>query len=109
MIRRPPRSTLFPYTTLFRSPEPDRLVLARNGPELEEVPPRRAAAAWGGVGARPGSGSEVEDGLQHSAERERRGTRGGFPEPRAVRKANPDAATGHTPDTLLPRGRVPAG
>src|SRR2546422_8171260 len=24
MIRRPPRSTLFPYTTLFRSPEQDR-------------------------------------------------------------------------------------
>src|SRR2546422_7160994 len=23
MIRRPPRSTLFPYTTLFRSPRPD--------------------------------------------------------------------------------------
>jgi len=23
MIRRPPRSTLFPYTTLFRSAEPD--------------------------------------------------------------------------------------
>src|SRR5256885_6811985 len=23
MIRRPPRSTLFPYTTLFRSPKPD--------------------------------------------------------------------------------------
>src|SRR3712207_7681598 len=28
MIRRPPRSTLFPYTTLFRSPHP-RLVLWR--------------------------------------------------------------------------------
>src|SRR5687768_18097317 len=28
MIRRPPRSTLFPYTTLFRSyGEPDRLVM----------------------------------------------------------------------------------
>src|SRR2546430_7135876 len=26
MIRRPPRSTLFPYTTLFRSPEQSRLV-----------------------------------------------------------------------------------
>src|SRR5438067_4770246 len=26
MIRRPPRSTLFPYTTLFRSPGPPRLV-----------------------------------------------------------------------------------
>src|SRR3989442_8460889 len=25
MIRRPPRSTLFPYTTLFRSPAPERL------------------------------------------------------------------------------------
>src|SRR5256885_6945344 len=24
MIRRPPRSTLFPYTTLFRSPQPRR-------------------------------------------------------------------------------------
>src|SRR2546426_4997260 len=23
MIRRPPRSTLFPYTTLFRSPDPE--------------------------------------------------------------------------------------
>src|SRR3712207_9539949 len=26
MIRRPPRSTLFPYTTLFRSAEPFRVV-----------------------------------------------------------------------------------
>src|SRR5688572_33013807 len=26
MIRRPPRSTLFPYTTLFRSPERDAAV-----------------------------------------------------------------------------------
>src|SRR5438046_6056942 len=25
MTRRPPRSTLFPYTTLFRSPDPDAL------------------------------------------------------------------------------------
>src|SRR2546430_10733180 len=32
MIRRPPRSTLFPYTTLFRSFEPeDGLVLDRPG------------------------------------------------------------------------------
>src|SRR6476619_8332882 len=29
MIRRPPRSTLFPYTTLFRSTLPLRLVRAR--------------------------------------------------------------------------------
>src|SRR2546430_4093206 len=37
MIRRPPRSTLFPYTTLFRSPrttapeDPARLSAARTG------------------------------------------------------------------------------
>src|SRR2546430_10241394 len=29
MIRRPPRSTLFPYTTLFRSCRPDRPPAAR--------------------------------------------------------------------------------
>src|SRR2546430_6991627 len=33
MIRRPPRSTLFPYTTLFRSPRPSRsLLLAHSSP-----------------------------------------------------------------------------
>src|SRR5438045_7144898 len=31
MMRRPPTSTLFPYTTLFRSPDDD--VLARQQPE----------------------------------------------------------------------------
>src|SRR5215216_5517159 len=32
MIRRPPRSTLFPYTTLFRSPwRPDRSPRSRRG------------------------------------------------------------------------------
>src|SRR5260221_10794609 len=31
MIRRPPRSTLFPYTTLFRSPFDDPYVIAGQG------------------------------------------------------------------------------
>src|SRR3712207_8683059 len=35
MIRRPPRSTLFPYTTLFRSPERDVLQQLRAGDERE--------------------------------------------------------------------------
>src|SRR2546427_3060412 len=40
MIRRPPRSTLFPYTTLFRSryffaPESDGLALESDGEPLE--------------------------------------------------------------------------
>src|SRR5271170_8396496 len=34
MIRRPPRSTLFPYTTLFRSPRADGLRLHVELPEL---------------------------------------------------------------------------
>src|SRR5690348_17599926 len=33
MIRRPPRSTLFPYTTLFRSPSPTVLRMA-SGPGI---------------------------------------------------------------------------
>src|SRR2546422_6476772 len=34
MIRRPPRSTLFPYTTLFRSPPPCEVFLALGGEPL---------------------------------------------------------------------------
>src|SRR3712207_7492713 len=34
MIRRPPRSTLFPYTTLFRSEIADRLAAERDGVEV---------------------------------------------------------------------------
>src|SRR2546427_6740975 len=37
MIRRPPRSTLFPYTTLFRSD--DRRQFLAHGRVLEFVPP----------------------------------------------------------------------
>src|SRR5258708_23389943 len=37
MIRRPPRSTLFPYTTLFRSPARKRLVFG---------PPRKLRGVW---------------------------------------------------------------
>src|SRR5947207_10940659 len=39
MIRRPPRSTLFPYTTLFRSVEGDEH-LAKPGLPLARVPER---------------------------------------------------------------------
>src|SRR5256885_9267836 len=39
MIRRPPRSTLFPYTTLFRSP----------GHLRQEMPPKEKAPPGGGA------------------------------------------------------------
>src|SRR3712207_8250784 len=35
MIRRPPRSTLFPYTTLFRSEGAVRLLEGERGPRLD--------------------------------------------------------------------------
>src|SRR2546430_9252488 len=44
MIRRPPRSTLFPYTTLFRSDELRPVIRAdvpRHAPDLEQVSQRR--------------------------------------------------------------------
>src|SRR5204863_3946698 len=44
MIRRPPRSTLFPYTTLFRSPPP--IAAPMSAPFLPpKIAPRPAPAA----------------------------------------------------------------
>src|SRR2546422_3749729 len=45
MIRRPPRSTLFPYTTLFRSNEACGLVLMREGRAERYEPGRNAATS----------------------------------------------------------------
>src|SRR5260370_10062124 len=42
MIRRPPRSTLFPYTTLFRSLWPPKVALARRGSPTELLPSCRS-------------------------------------------------------------------
>src|SRR3712207_8699117 len=57
MIRRPPRSTLFPYTTLFRSGRPPRA--PRDEPErsglqqlaLHGGPPRRARGSQRSIDA----------------------------------------------------------
>src|SRR5438876_4916735 len=54
MIRRPPRSTLFPYTTLFRSTAP--ATAAR-----DPTPPSRAAASDRSPGRRPGTGRRPGD------------------------------------------------
>src|SRR3712207_8701737 len=58
MIRRPPRSTLFPYTTLFRSRPEERAV----GRVLERHPvelPRRAVGGAGDVDVPLGVGLNV--------------------------------------------------
>src|SRR3712207_7583240 len=52
MIRRPPRSTLFPYTTLFRSHQPDsevrRLADAPGAADVERAAARRRRRRRGG-------------------------------------------------------------
>src|SRR2546430_13166606 len=59
MIRRPPRSTLFPYTTLFRSPAPAAPADAARGDRGHELSARgggrRGAALPRGRGT-PGRG-----------------------------------------------------
>src|SRR2546430_8979051 len=47
MIRRPPRSTLFPYTTLFRS----RYVAREPSPELGDISEHTALGVWHGMRA----------------------------------------------------------
>src|SRR5256885_8244275 len=55
MIRRPPRSTLFPYTTLFRSPRPDGdgLRRRRRDGRIQTLRPRRDERARRGRGRLP--------------------------------------------------------
>src|SRR3712207_8939097 len=63
MIRRPPRSTLFPYTTLFRSErQPLQLRLGRDAPAAD-------AAAQGDVAARPAYEERSSAGSGSSAAR----------------------------------------
>src|SRR3712207_8497892 len=57
MIRRPPRSTLFPYTTLFRSLLPGRRVRLRAG-EREERAGARADGPLAPAGRRGPEGGE---------------------------------------------------
>src|SRR2546422_4106295 len=59
MIRRPPRSTLFPYTTLFRSQRRDR---------RPDRAPGRGPAAHDGQRARHGPNQRVEGRLPRSEE-----------------------------------------
>src|SRR3712207_7628714 len=66
MIRRPPRSTLFPYTTLFRSGH--RSPASRFGPGTAQEPPPETGAGnadrtvlRGREGGTPPTGPRVED------------------------------------------------
>src|SRR3712207_7187655 len=73
MIRRPPRSTLFPYTTLFRSLRP--CPLRRAGwtsppppPTPRTSPGRPASAARTGASAAPPAARPVARSEEHTSE-----------------------------------------
>src|SRR2546422_6537804 len=59
MIRRPPRSTLFPYTTLFRSLTASDAADGRRTVGRREAPPGRGEARARRVRRRGGRGSPV--------------------------------------------------
>src|SRR3712207_8019346 len=72
MIRRPPRSTLFPYTTLFRSLADDpaadgddqaRLLGERDEDVGADGPARRVGPAQQRLDARHAGGADVDDRL----------------------------------------------
>src|SRR3989442_6441302 len=71
MIRRPPRSTLFPYTTLFRSRRALHLLRDQAGPR------RQPLAQRGGAGPRSAGASRAPRGdrAHGGAHRDRKSTR----------------------------------
>src|SRR5258707_11681237 len=69
MIRRPPRSTLFPYTTLFRSPEKLGQVGAGRVEHLGTGPGHGADIFGGGVGIFPPEASGAIDSAARFGDR----------------------------------------
>src|SRR2546425_3721254 len=78
MIRRPPRSTLFPYTTLFRSGDP-RLPRSRRAPPAPRSLPRPPPGGPGDRRKRP----TPRPGRAHAAPPHRGDAAGHRPAPRS--------------------------
>src|SRR5258708_24655751 len=101
MIRRPPRSTLFPYTTLFRSEVP----AARRVPRHERRPLRRDQVAPGDALPRAlGRGRPGEPGLPGARPGVLRPAHARGPVGRAPRRP-PPAANPRPATDPLPSGR----
>src|SRR5256885_7228853 len=78
MIRRPPRSTLFPYTTLFRSAGDERRAIARSaGVGVPEPHPRRLQRQHlrGGAEAEDAPAHAAAEAAEAPAEGDRKSTR----------------------------------
>src|SRR5258708_20691897 len=70
MIRRPPRSTLFPYTTLFRSLVADskRTLQHKDGRYGARELPGTPAVSVAGRGPTPGNGPSSDRSEEHTSE-----------------------------------------
>src|SRR3712207_7789346 len=81
MIRRPPRSTLFPYTTLFRSTRVPHRLGARDRAETQRAPVRHQGVdgdhvvAHRAVAQRAGAAGIVARHAAESGARDRKSTR----------------------------------
>src|SRR2546422_70417 len=78
MIRRPPRSTLFPYTTLFRSSLRLRALSEQSGPGIlgdRREPEADAAAEAGGAARRLRRLRRIQNGIRARRARDRKSTR----------------------------------
>src|SRR2546425_8788113 len=71
MIRRPPRSTLFPYTTLFRSPANPRAHYVTTAEEIWRQTDGRIThfvAGLGTTGTMMGTGRRLKRSEEHTSE-----------------------------------------
>src|SRR2546427_3458617 len=68
MIRRPPRSTLFPYTTLFRSDVGDRVKRVKGDADRQHDVPEGQVRRLTEPGGDPVDGGEREVGVLEDAE-----------------------------------------
>src|SRR2546430_6039214 len=76
MIRRPPRSTLFPYTTLFRSTMCTRNVLVRSSSRVAEARPAKGRSMPGASSIRQPLGTSTDTcSRSWSAPSDRKSTR----------------------------------
>src|SRR5438874_8335633 len=68
MIRRPPRSTLFPYTTLFRSPRAHRQEHGRDDEERKRDGPAHEPCQRDELGAGPSRYRSSSRSEEHTSE-----------------------------------------
>src|SRR5438067_6335255 len=75
MIRRPPRSTLFPYTTLFRSPERKEICNSIHGRDRRTLPERLPVRFQDGLSGGAGFSDRLRSAVQANDHQDRKSTR----------------------------------